>query len=252
MRMMEEPLPDSRQHRGPHPQDLELFAEDSLPQLQAATSDLCWLFSRGYAAPSALKLVGDRYTLTRRQRLAVQRCSCSEKAAGSRRARQVTPDMLAQQDVWLDGYNVLTTLEAALSGGVILAARDGCYRDMASMHGTYRKVVETMPALQILGELMKTWQINQYCWLLDAPVSNSGRLKQLLCAFAAVRSLAWSVELVADPDVVLMQRPEIIASADSQILDSSRQWFNLARAAVDAHVRDAWIIRLNDGDDPQQ
>ena len=38
---------------------------------------------------------------------------------------------------------MLTTIEAALAGGVILAARDGAYRDMASMHGSYRKVAET-------------------------------------------------------------------------------------------------------------
>ena len=53
--------------------------------------------------------------------------------------------------LWLDGYNVLTTIEAALAGGVILAARDGTYRDMASMHGSYRKVAETLPALELLG-----------------------------------------------------------------------------------------------------
>ena len=46
----------------------------------------------------------------------------------------------------------MTTIEAALSGGVILAARDGAYRDMASMHGTYRKVAETLPALELLGD----------------------------------------------------------------------------------------------------
>jgi len=34
---------------------------------------------------------------------------------------------------------------------VILAARDGAYRDMASMHGSYRKVAETLPALELLG-----------------------------------------------------------------------------------------------------
>jgi hypothetical protein len=56
--------------------------------------------------------------------------------------------------LWIDGYNVLTSIEAALSGGVILRARDGCYRDMASMHGSYRKVEETISAIHILGELI--------------------------------------------------------------------------------------------------
>ena len=38
-----------------------------------------------------------------------------------------------------------------MGGGIVLLARDGCYRDMASMHGTYRKVAETVPALEAIG-----------------------------------------------------------------------------------------------------
>ena len=68
-----------------------------------------------------------------------------------RQAHQVGAEQLPGATLWLDGYNVLTTIEAALAGGVILAARDGAYRDMASMHGSYRKVAETLPALDLLG-----------------------------------------------------------------------------------------------------
>ena len=76
------------------------------------------------------------------------RCACSD--AGRRRGgarSQVDAEQLRGRPLWLDGYNVLTTIEAALAGGVILAARDGAYRDMASMHGSYRKVAETLPGL---------------------------------------------------------------------------------------------------------
>jgi Protein of unknown function (DUF434) len=54
-------MPDTRTHRGPHPEDSRLFAPEAWPVLRQATEDLCWLLSRGYAASSALKLVGDRY-----------------------------------------------------------------------------------------------------------------------------------------------------------------------------------------------
>jgi hypothetical protein len=58
-------LPDQRHHRGPHPEDRELFSSDAVPSLHSAASDLSWLLTRGYASPGALKLVGDRYTLDR-------------------------------------------------------------------------------------------------------------------------------------------------------------------------------------------
>ena len=70
---------------------------------------------------------------------------------------EVERSALRNRPLWLDGYNVLTTVEAALGGGVILIARDGAYRDMASMHGSYRKVAETLPALKILGKLLEAW-----------------------------------------------------------------------------------------------
>ena len=56
-------------------------------------------------------------------------------------------------DVALDGFNCVITLEAALSGGLVLIGRDGCLRDLSSIHGTYRAVSETPRAVELLGEL---------------------------------------------------------------------------------------------------
>ena len=69
-------MPDSRQHRGPHPRDAELFAEAALPRLREAVAHYSWLLGRGYAEVAALALVGDHFQLTVRQRQAVQRASC--------------------------------------------------------------------------------------------------------------------------------------------------------------------------------
>ena len=173
-------MPDERRHRGPHPEDERLFARSSWPALTQATADLSWLLSRGYAHESSLKLVGDRYRLAARQRLAVARCACGDSERAERRRRQVGPMELPDCPLWLDGYNVLTTIEAALSGGVILAARDGTYRDMASMHGSYRKVAETLPALELLAATIAALGAVECVWYLDRPVSNSGRLKELI------------------------------------------------------------------------
>src|SRR5262245_28925196 len=109
-------MPDRRQHRGPHPEDAQRFAPEAWPALRSATADLCWLLDRGYAGNSSLKLVGDRYALTQRQRVAVGRCSCSQAAVQGRGARQVATAQLSGRTLAIDGYNVLTTVEAALAG----------------------------------------------------------------------------------------------------------------------------------------
>jgi hypothetical protein len=241
-------MSDQRKHRGPHPEDLRLFAPESWPLLRQATADLCWLLSRGYAHESSLKLVGDRYGLVVRQRVAVSRCACGDADAAGRAGRQIGSEQLASRELWLDGYNVLTTIEAALAGGVILAARDGTYRDMASMHGSYRKVAETLPGLELLGGMLTSLGVVQCVWYLDRPVSNSGRLKAVMEELAGKHGWPWRVELVANPDSVLVEAvaPVVVASADSGVLDRCGPWFNLARETVVRHVPDARVVDLAD------
>jgi len=237
-------VPDRRKHRGPHPEDARLFAPALWPVLGQATADLCWLLSRGYAEKSTLKLVGDRYDLVARQRTAVGRCSCSDAQAARRQEHQVDPERLAGRPLWLDGYNVLTTVESALAGGVLLAARDGACRDMASMHGSYRKVAETLPALGVLGRVTAALGVSQCLWYLDRPVSNSGRLKEIIHRVADAKGWPWRVELVPDPDAPLAETSQVVATADSAILDRCAAWFNLARETIARCVPEAQIVEL--------
>ncbi len=76
-------------------------------------------------------------------------------------------------------------------------------------------------------------------WLLDRPVSNSGRLKQIILEIAAHQGWPWTVELVAAPDPLLAATTEIVATADSVILDRCGPWLNLARQVVETRVTDA-------------
>jgi hypothetical protein len=249
-------VPDKRSHRGPHPEDHALFAPDQWPELQAAVAHLAWLLSHDYALNSALKLVGNHFQLRERQRLAVMRSSCSEGSLARRREHHVAAETLAGKTLLLDGYNVLTTLEAALGGGVLLCGMDGCLRDMASMHGHYKRVAETAPALELLGQTLADRAVAQAHFLLDAPVSNSGRLKTILLELAAERHWPWTVTLVPDPDPVLAQSQDIIATADSIILDGTRnphpqgaprpspRWTNLTGHIIARHIPAATIVPL--------
>ena len=237
-------MPDTRSHRGPHPEDLDLFAGAAWPALQAAEADLAWLLSRGYAGTSALKLVGDRMQLSERQRLAVMRSACSDKALMHRRSLRVPAEQLAGNRLDLDGFNVLTSVEAALAGGVILAGRDGCYRDMASMHGSYRKVSETRPALLLVGEVLQDLSVAECCWYLDRPVSNCGRLKTVIGQIAAERCWPWQALLAGDVDTVLVQSSAVVASADSGVLDRCRRWCNLAYEVIQRRIPAANVVPM--------
>jgi hypothetical protein len=233
-------VPDTRKHRGPGPQDADWFGPAARPALASAVNDLSWLLSRGYAEPSSLKLVGDRYRLVERQRIAVLRSACSDAARAARASRRVDHRALGGRPLRIDGFNLTLTLESALGGGVIVGGRDGCFRDLASVHGTYRRVEETQPALELAARWLAEWGAGPCTWLLDAPVSNSGRLAALIRAVNA----DWSAEVVQNPDTLLSRPGDLVVTADSAILDRGGEWVNLARAVVEAGVPGAFVVDL--------
>ncbi|MDG3007685.1 DUF434 domain-containing protein [Paludisphaera mucosa] len=233
-------MADTRTHRGPGPQDREWFGPAARPRLATAAAEFSWLLSRGYAEPSTLKLVGDRHRLVERQRSAVLRCACRDADRDGRQARRLDPASLRGRPIRIDGFNLILTLESALGGGVVLGARDGCFRDLASVHGTYRRVEETRPALELAARALAAWGVGPCTWLLDAPVSNSGRLA------AMIRDVdpTWSAEVVPDPDRLLILPGDPVASADSGVLDRCGPWLNLACALVESEVPGAFVVDL--------
>ena len=233
---------DSRRHRGSHPEDPQAFGAAAAPGLHQAVADLSLLLTRGYAHNSTLKLVGDRYNLTARQRVAVGRCSCPYQALEARRNREIPLADIPGHKLLIDGYNLLTTIEAALAGGVLIIGRDSCMRDMASMQGTWRKVQETAPAIILVAQTLSDLSAGECHWLLDAPVSNSGRLKALLESLAERNQWPWTVELVPNPDTLLIQSSQLVVTADSMVLDRCASWLNLARAVVQAHIPNPWVL----------
>lgn len=238
-------MPDTRAHRGPHPEDATSFAPAAWPALQLAHADLCWLLDHGYARTSALQLVGNRHRLTRRQREAVLRCACTAEERTRRLAAEVAPGGLGGAEVWIDGYNLLIGLESALGGGVILQSRDGCFRDLASLHGTYRQVGETVPALQLAGETFARWGVARCRWLLDRPVSNSGRLRILMLELAAQRGWSWDVDLEFNPDTHLAEAPVAVATSDSLVLERCARWVNATRVIITGAIPGARIVDLS-------
>ena len=221
--------PDTRRHRGAHPADTELFSPEQLPKLRQAVVDLCWLLSRGYNMASSLKLVGDRYGLRERQRLAVSRSACSDQDRQRRKEHCIPVDQIRDQPVVVDGFNLIITVEAALSGGPLLIGVDDCIRDLSSVHGSYRSVEETDRAIMMIGEALQTLIPSSVLWLLDRPVSNSGRLASKITDLAARHGWPWLVEVIFNPDAAIIASPSIAITSDSSILNHVSLWSDLKR-----------------------
>ncbi|GIX48811.1 MAG: hypothetical protein KatS3mg131_3022 [Candidatus Tectimicrobiota bacterium] len=201
-------MPDSRRHRGPHPEDALLFGHpEHLRRLRLAAGDLAWLLGRRYAPEAALTLVGNRYQLHLRQRRALSRAVAPPAVARARRQRHVSPAALCGACLHVDALNQLITIEAALSGGLLLRGHDGALRDLASVHGTYRTMAETQRALEAIGTWLAPLQVREVVFYIDAVVSNSGRLAGYIRALAAAQGWPWQATLVPSADPLLQQSP---------------------------------------------
>ncbi|OON70006.1 DUF434 domain-containing protein [Hymenobacter sp. CRA2] len=233
--------PADTRHRGPHPADVELFAPRWLPELRRAVAEMSWLLTRGYPPGGTLKLVGDRYALTERQRWAVGRAACTDEQYTGRTAKQLPAAGLGGRPVAIDGFNLLIILETALSGGVVLRGRDTALRDLSSIHGTYRAVQETDRAIRLAAAALLPLNPGPIRWLLDQPVSNSGRLAARLRDLGPELGLPWTAEVVMNPDHVLASTTDIVVTSDSVVLDRAGSWLNLAALALEA-APPRWLL----------
>lgn len=238
-------MPNTRSHRGPHPKDDILFAPDQVSTLRAAAADLSWLRTRGYGNNAALKLVGDRYRLKRRQRNAVARSACSDQALARRGEVESPVTAVRDQRVLIDGFNTLVTVEGALGGAYVFVGRDGCYRDVKAMQGSYRLVAETESAIDLIGRELAVLDVAEVVWYLDAHVSNRGRLKTLLDDRASGRDWPWTVEIVERPDAHLRDSGDLVVTHDSGILDETSAWTNLVGFLIDREIADANVRVLS-------
>lgn len=140
----------------------------------------------------------------------------------------------------------MITIESALSGGLLFIGRDACYRDLASVHGTYKKVVETLPAIQLIGDYLTNLKIEKAIWYFDSPVSNSGRLKTIFYEQATANNWNWDIHLVHNPDKELINSNSgVIVSSDSMVLDNTKGWANLGAFIVDNCIKTALLVDMN-------
>ena len=236
--------PDTRRHRGAHPADAELFGPHQLAKLRLAVNELCWLLSRDYKMTSSLKLLGDRHGLRERQRLAVSRSACSDQDQQRRKSHCILIEQLRNQPVIVDGFNLIITIEAALSKGPLFVGIDDCIRDLSSVHGSYRSVEETDRAISMIGEALQRFEPASVVWLLDRPVSNSGRLAARITDSAVRNKWPWEVQVVFNPDAAIAASPAVAITSDSGVLDRVERWADLKSYLLPREVPDAWMIDL--------
>lgn len=203
--------------------DVKNFSEKALETLKDAQQDIYYLVNRGYPIKNAVTFVGNKYLLSERQRIALQRAVSSCNAVESRRKKLVK----SGETAYIDGLNIIITLEVALSGSTLIKCMDSTVRDLAGLRGTYRLIDKTDMAIKLISDKLTESGFKKAVFYLDKPVSNTGRLKQRILEITEKYSFESEVELVDNADFILKTK-ECVITSDAIILDECISWINFS------------------------
>ena len=230
--------------RGFDPNDSRWFSGEAVRTLKKAQDEIQWLLDRGYRFDSVLPFVCNHYLLSSRQRLALQRSVLSTAKFERRRNTMLPFEAARNETIYIDGFNLVITIEVALSGSPVILGKDGVIRDLAGLRGTYRIIDKTEMAIKLIGKTLCDLEAKSVVFYLDSPVSNSGRLRKIILDRSTEWNLPVYVELVPNADVMLSRMNRIV-SFDAIILDTCEGWFNLARKIIEDNINDIWIVDLS-------
>ena len=154
-----------------------------------------------------------------------------------RKSKEAPLEAVKDREIWIDGFNLIITLEVMLSGSPLFTGMDGAVRDLAALRGTYRLIPQTTEAVDLMLGTLKEAGAGEIHVLLDEPVSNSGRLKMLIAERAEQMGMDnLDIRILRDVDRELMTK-ELVITSDSVILDNCVSWVNLAAVCRERNSR---------------
>lgn len=230
--------------RGFDQEDYKWFSEKEVERLRIAQQEIQWLLDRRYKEGPVIDFVGGHYQLSLRQRNALKRSTSTTLQYGKRNSTLLPIEAVKEGCLIIDGFNLIITLEVALSGSVTILGTDGVLRDLAGLRGSYKLIQQTDNVLEVLGKFLHQLSVPEVKFFLDAPVSNSGKLKNRILEHSSAWGFPVEVKLIPNVDPVLANLNRIV-TGDSVLLDVCKSWFNLTRIIVENYIHNAWVINLN-------
>lgn len=224
--------------------DKRWFSEKELLKLKKAHEEIKWLLDRDYKLESILNFVGGRYQFSTRQRDALKRSTCSTKNEILRKSKELNINNLVDKTINIDGFNLIISLEVALSGGTLIIGDDELIRDLAGLRGTYKLIDKTDIAIEYIFKFLESKGVKAINIYLDSPISNSGNLKIRILEHSNKYKIATNVTLVNNADVVL-EKLDYVVTSDSTILDKCNSYINLSKHIINEYIHQANMVLLS-------
>lgn len=168
-------------------------------KLSQAIRDYRLLLDRAYPVQGTLKLVGDRYRLTKEERIILFRGVLDKDTSTAIQARLL---MQAPQnaEIAIDGYNVLFTLINYRRGHPLFIGTDGLLRDAGGAHGRIQRDQDLAEAEALLLWGLESQGIRGATVFFDSPIPKSAHHAQELSEAAREKKLNLQAIVVPSAD----------------------------------------------------
>ncbi|MDK2383693.1 MAG: DUF5616 domain-containing protein [Candidatus Korarchaeota archaeon] len=185
-----------------------------------------FLFTLGFQ--DSVEIVGRRFSLRKMEVIALSKLVRSPEESLRNSLKVVPSKCVTGRDLGIDGFNVLITLEAALSGQSVYVCSDGMVRDLSLAYSSYKPSDMFDEAVHLLNDVLKLLKPEKAVIYLDSPISKSGRIA------SRMREIINDAEVVVsknvDSDIL---EHEVVASSDSRIISLASCIVDLPRIALE-------------------
>lgn len=147
--------------------------------IHEASQDLRYLLNRGYKKAYALTVVCNHYQLLKKDRHFLSRSVFSDATVLAVQKKRVDMKDIIGENVAIDGFNVLITVEAVLKNQAIVCD-DFFVRDIQGVFGKYTITETTHEALQKIYTVLKKYPPKTVTFYFDKQVSHSGDVCSLI------------------------------------------------------------------------
>ena len=191
-------------------------------KLKEPAADIRYLLCRGYRRKGAIRFVSNHYRLAEEDRHILTRLVFDPDTAAVRSNKRLECSRLKGCDIFIDGYNVLITMESVLHNETVWFADDGFLRDTRGIFKNHTNTAKTYQAVDEMLTTLSALAVNSATILLDTQMSNSGKLAQFIRKRAAKCPFKTAVTTSKNVDFDLKQAGHlgVIATADSVIVDA--------------------------------
>lgn len=181
------------------------------------------MLNQNYRKKVALNFVANHYLLDKNCRNYLARSVFSDYVSQSRKSKIVDLNEIKDSILFLDGYNVIITVESILNNNKIVLADDGLIRDTRAVFGKYKFREITISALSLIFDCISLHRPKYIEFYIDKQVSFSGKLAQEIKTMMKNYDLNGMTILSNNVDYHIIQKCSksicIVGTSDGVIVD---------------------------------